>query len=832
MRLLIPLLLLASVAIAAPVPDLLSYQGRISDASGALVGAGAPVNKLIKFALFDAETGGTAVWVEQQYANIADGEFTALLGNGSAVGANPHPTLSSVFAANSGLWLEITVDGAAIAPRQRMTTTGYAFRVTSADSISTGSSLGFLPSSDVTSVDYGLGLYDTGRQFNNVTVNGPVLYGQGGGALGSSASGTQNIALNWLADGKVGIGVVPPTERLDVDGNIKSTGTLALGGALSVTDSVTANGVSGTSYTSAGLLSTTGSLTGTSLSIRATPGGTEVAGFSSSGAINVTRGGQLLGPLGNVLNIETVGTITTVDLEVTGTLSLPPGVTTGVTQVLSATKRLVLGGATGWGSALADTPAVPLSGSNAATGMRLIFSGTDASSDLIGLGMSDANSFFSIAPSAGVTRWFGGTQELMSLNNNDGHLRSRQLTVAHSAAKLDIKASTGGYSLLALEGGGADSLGLVSWAGGGAELYFDNVTSRVPMMSFKRTSTDEQLADQVPDLGYVGIGTDNPKAPLHVKAGTSTYTGNVLPNSVYFPPSGGLGSTTQAQRQQNGIFLGSNGGAMYNDGQAVYAPPDNSTVTYQHIAGLFEGELVARRMWFGDAIDTSSDARAKHILGRSNAAHDLATLLKLEVTDYHWIDRTVDSHRPHKRLIAQQVQSTFPQASGVSPLPQAIPSVYEAATDLRHDEKTETLTITTRKAHGFAAGDLVDLFTEKTALKETKVASVVDEHRFVIACAEPPQSLFVYGKQVKDFRTVDYDAISMLNVSATQALKKEHDDLAAANAALRAELAAQAKTLAQREANQRALNDELIAIEAALHQRTQPQPAVKTAALK
>ena len=34
-------------------------------------------------------------------------------------------------------------------------------------------------------------------------------------------------------------------------------------------------------------------------------------------------------------------------------------------------------------------------------------------------------------------------------------------------------------------------------------------------------------------------------------------------------------------------------------------------------------------------------------------------------------------------------------------------------------------------------------------------------------------TVFVYGTQVKDFHTVDYDGISMLNVSATQALYRQ-----------------------------------------------------------
>ncbi len=52
--------------------------------------------------------------------------------------------------------------------------------------------------------------------------------------------------------------------------------------------------------------------------------------------------------------------------------------------------------------------------------------------------------------------------------------------------------------------------------------------------------------------------------------------------------------------------------------------------------------------------------------------------------------------------------------------------------------------------------------------------------------------VFVYGREVKDFRSLDYDAIAMLNVSATQQIKKEKDAEVGAlqqeNRALRARL--------------------------------------------
>ena len=48
-------------------------------------------------------------------------------------------------------------------------------------------------------------------------------------------------------------------------------------------------------------------------------------------------------------------------------------------------------------------------------------------------------------------------------------------------------------------------------------------------------------------------------------------------------------------------------------------------------------------------------------------------------------------------------------------------------------------------------------------------------------------SVFVYGREVDDFRTVDYEAISMLNVSATQELLKRIEALEDQNNVLKAQ---------------------------------------------
>ena len=62
-------------------------------------------------------------------------------------------------------------------------------------------------------------------------------------------------------------------------------------------------------------------------------------------------------------------------------------------------------------------------------------------------------------------------------------------------------------------------------------------------------------------------------------------------------------------------------------------------------------------------------------------------------------------------------------------------------------------------------------------------------NNFSFTTDKPENKYFVYGKQVNDFRAVDYEAISMLNVSATQELTKRIEKLEAENTALKTTVA-------------------------------------------
>ena len=142
--------LFATAALAA-VPSLLSYQGRVSDAAGVLIGASSPVNRTVTFKFYSSSTGGTPLYAEAQTVTISAGEFSVLLGNGtgvsgfkgpSAPATTPYISLVSILSGN--IYLGVTVDDGTtaadpeIAPRQQIVSAAYAYRAQIAETVVDG----------------------------------------------------------------------------------------------------------------------------------------------------------------------------------------------------------------------------------------------------------------------------------------------------------------------------------------------------------------------------------------------------------------------------------------------------------------------------------------------------------------------------------------------------------------------------------------------------------------------------------------------------------------------------------------------------------------------
>ena len=233
------------------------------------------------------------------------------------------------------------------------------------------------------------------------------------------------------------------------------------------------------------------------------------------------------------------------------------------------------------------------------------------------------------------------------------------------------------------------------------------------------TTSDPTNATSGQDLvvrnGRVGINTNTPsQGLLHV-------------NGYYADPFGNY--TFYATGPNTGI------GAPANLNTSIFA-------THRVVAGEF---------------NAISDARIKNIDGLTDSKKDLEILNKIEITDYHMIDPTHGT-KPIKKAIAQQLETIYPQA--VSKSTNIIPDIYEPA---NCESGKINLENTLEK------GDRVRLIFEDNE----EIANVTEAYsnHFKVDL-NVSGKVFVYGCEVDDFRTIDYEAVSMLNVSATQALLK------------------------------------------------------------
>jgi hypothetical protein len=215
--------------------------------------------------------------------------------------------------------------------------------------------------------------------------------------------------------------------------------------------------------------------------------------------------------------------------------------------------------------------------------------------------------------------------------------------------------------------------------------------------------------------GLVGIGTTSPVAKLHVEGSNWNSYG---------------GFTYYANGTQGGPCCG---------GEAL------------------EVSIHASKRVLASEFDAFSDARIKNIIGISDSKKDLQTIMALKITDYRMKDAMKDD-KPYKKVIAQEVKEVYPQA--VSFTKEIIPDIYTMST-----LKNGLVTI----QNTLKKGDKVKLIMEdKEGLYDVIEAT---ENNFRIN-ENLTGDVFVYGRRVDDFHTVDYEALNTLNISATQELYK------------------------------------------------------------
>ena len=120
------LVILLSSVLTAEVPQLISYQGRLTDSGANPVPDG---NYEITFSLYDVEIGGLPIWAETlSTVGVQNGLFNVVLGATTPFGG---PAKNSAV---SSIWLGIKVGAdAELSPRSQLLSVPFAFDADRAD---------------------------------------------------------------------------------------------------------------------------------------------------------------------------------------------------------------------------------------------------------------------------------------------------------------------------------------------------------------------------------------------------------------------------------------------------------------------------------------------------------------------------------------------------------------------------------------------------------------------------------------------------------------------------------------------------------------------------
>ncbi|MBF9220182.1 discoidin domain-containing protein [Hymenobacter ruricola] len=304
--------------------------------------------------------------------------------------------------------------------------------------------------------------------------------------------------------------------------------------------------------------------------------------------------------------------------------------------------------------------------------------------------------------------------------------------------------------------------------------------------------------------GQLGIGTSAPVAALDVPNGSVH-----LPGDSWIRYSGDnknylRGTTILADDAQGGrVGIGTANPAFPLDVQSAPVTPGNFAYGFLNGSGSvgYSGSntgpvsIRATGRVLASEFNATSDRRLKTVIGLSNNAADLALLNQLRITDYTMRDRVQYGTRRFKKVIAQEVEAVFPQA--VNQHAGFLPDVYALATSATA-EGDSLLRLTLPKAAAATAGQRVKLIGPAGEVTGTVAKAAGGTQWLVRGAAQlAGQQVFVFGLEHADVRTVDYEALAMLNVSATQELARQLAELQKQNAVLKAEAAGNRAELQQ-----------------------------------
>ena len=246
--------------------------------------------------------------------------------------------------------------------------------------------------------------------------------------------------------------------------------------------------------------------------------------------------------------------------------------------------------------------------------------------------------------------------------------------------------------------------------------------------------------------GTVGICVTDPKLLLHVGTG-------IVGKQVGY--TGGFSSINTSNFTQ-GTGSGTYGGV--ND-------------TY---SARFDAPIICNGYWHSTTAITYSDTRIKKDIVDVTDTEALDKLRLLKPKKYKYVDTVVRGESEVYGFIAQEVATVIPNS--VSLIKNAIPDIFKIGI-VGDDKKSITMSVGTT----ITQGDTLKLVDLNNTSVIVKVTEVVDTRNFKIDTNlgrfttnhEGDEKIFVYGRQVEDFNSLNKSSIWTVATAALQEIDRQ-----------------------------------------------------------
>jgi molybdopterin converting factor small subunit len=298
--------------------------------------------------------------------------------------------------------------------------------------------------------------------------------------------------------------------------------------------------------------------------------------------------------------------------------------------------------------------------------------------------------------------------------------------------------------------------------------------------------------------GYIGIGKNTPEYPLDI--------GIDLKHSIQFPR-----------------FI-----ALYNNADKLLSETTGKAPKEDLKQGLNE----LSEHWKTNTISiqatgavkasgyfATSDQRVKTAIQTLPTSNALEKINGLRGTQYRFLEDSVGSVKTG--FIAQEVEAILPEA--VDHSSGFIPNIFAPSKNIILKEKQ--LKIFLEKDHHLSDGDEVRIITPRQTIETT--VQVDSQTAFSISWLEENQEIdqvFVYGKKVDDFRSIDFQQLFALGIGGIQELTKRQENLRSEKEDLAKEVANQSDQIQSLETDLRQLKKGLATLQLELSKLHESQP--------